>query len=117
VTISGIDTSTKALAAADLGLLNDEGELELVKLIAQFPRIVEAAASAHEPHRVAFYLHELASSLHSHWTRGKDQPQLRFLNEEQPDLTLARLALVRTLASVLASGLGLLGVNAPDEMR
>ncbi|WOJ89456.1 arginine--tRNA ligase [Methylocapsa polymorpha] len=117
VTISGINTSTEALAAADLGLLDDEGELELVKLIAQFPRIVEAAASAHEPHRVAFYLHELASSLHSHWTRGKDQPQLRFLNEEQPDLTLARLALVRALASVLASGLSVLGVSAPDEMR
>jgi arginyl-tRNA synthetase len=78
---------------------------------------MEAAALAHEPHRVAFYLHELASSLHSHWTRGKDQPQLRFLNEERPDLTIARLALVRVLAMVLASGLGILGVSAPEEMR
>ena len=116
-TISGIDLSTQALAAADLGLLQEQGELELVKLIAQFPRVVEAAATAHEPHRLAFYLHELASSLHSHWTRGKDHPQLRFLNEERPDLTLARLALVRSLATVLASGLGILGVGAPDEMR
>jgi arginyl-tRNA synthetase len=117
VAISGIDLSIEALAAADLGLLQDEGEIGLVKLVAQFPRAMDAAALAHEPHRVAFYLHELASSLHSHWTRGKDQPQLRFLNEERPDLTIARLALVRVLAMVLASGLGVLGVSAPEEMR
>ncbi len=116
-TISGIDITIEALSAADLGLLEDEGEQELIRLIAQFPRVVEAAAAAHEPHRIAFYLHDLASSLHSHWTRGKDQPQLRFLNEEQPDLTLARLALVRALATVLASGLGVLGVGALEEMR
>jgi arginyl-tRNA synthetase len=116
-TISGIDLSTTALLAADLSLLEDDGELELVKQVAQFPRVVEAAALAHEPHRLAFYLHELASCLHAHWTRGKDQPQLRFLNEERPVLTVARLALVRVLATVLASGLGILGVGAPGEMR
>ncbi len=116
-TIPGLDLSTSALAAAEFSLLQDQGELELMKLVAQFPRVIEAAALAHEPHRVAFYLHDLASSLHSHWTRGKDQPQLRFLNEEMPNLTIARLALVRVLANLLSSGLGILGVGAPDEMR
>jgi len=116
-TISGIDISSDALAAADLGLLEDPGEIALIKLLAQYPRIVEAAALSHEPHRIAFYLHDLAASLHSHWTRGKDRPQLRFLNEERTDLTVARLALVTAVATVLASGLGILGVSAPEEMR
>ena len=116
-TISGIDISSDALAAAELGLLADPGEIALIKLLAQYPRIVEAAALSHEPHRIAFYLHDLAASLHSHWTRGKDRPQLRFLNEERTDLTVARLALVTAVAMVLASGLGILGVSAPEEMR
>jgi len=116
-TIPGIDISSLALAAADLGLLQDDGEMALIKLIAQFPRIVEAAAFSDEPHRIAFYLHDLASSLHAHWTRGKDRPQLRFLNEKRTDLTAARLALITALATVLASGLGILGVNDPEEMR
>ncbi|VTZ52440.1 Arginine--tRNA ligase [Methylocella tundrae] len=116
-TISGIDLSIEGLAGADFGLLNDRGEIELVKLLAQYPRVIEAAALAHEPHRLAFYLHELASTLHAQWTRGKDQPQLRFLNEEMPNLTIARLGLVTVLAAVLSSGLGILGVSAPDEMR
>ncbi|MGH6857272.1 MAG: arginine--tRNA ligase [Methylocella sp.] len=115
--IAGIDIRSQALAAADLGLLHDEGETALIKLIALFPRIVEAAAISGEPHRIAFYLHDLAASLHAHWTRGKDRPQLRFLNEERTDLTAARLALVTAVATVLASGLGILGVNAPEEMR
>ncbi|MCI0466469.1 MAG: arginine--tRNA ligase [Beijerinckiaceae bacterium] len=115
--IPGIDISNSALAAAGLSLLQDEGEIALIKLIAQFPRIVEAAAQCDEPHRIAFYLHELASSLHAHWTRGKDRPQLRFLNEESRSVTAARLALVSSLAAVLASGLGILGVSAPEEMR
>jgi arginyl-tRNA synthetase len=116
-TISGIDISSRALAAADLSLLQNEGEFALIKLVAQFPRIVEAAALSDEPHRIAFYLHDLASSFHAHWTRGKDRPQLRFLNEQRRDLTAARLALITALATVLASGLGILGVNAPEEMR
>ena len=115
--IQGIDLSSHALAQADLSLLDDEGELALVKLIAQYPRQIEAAALAHEPHRIAFYLHDLASAFHSHWNRGKDQPHLRFINEERRDLTTARLALVVSLTSVLASGLRILGVSAPDEMR
>ena len=115
--VSGIDLSAAALAQADLSLLDDEGETALVKLIAQYPRQIEAAALAHEPHRIAFYLHDLASAFHSHWNRGKDQPHLRFINEERRDLTTARLALVVSLTSVLASGLQILGVSAPDEMR
>ncbi len=117
IAIPDLDTSASALARADLSLLTDEGEINLVKLIAQYPRVIEAAAGAHEPHRVAFYLHELASNLHAHWTRGKEQPQLRFVNEERRDLTSARLALVTAVILVLAAGLGILGVSAPDEMH
>jgi arginyl-tRNA synthetase len=112
-----MDLSAAALARADLARLTDEGEIALIKLTAQYPRVIEAAAFAHEPHRVAFYLHDLAALFHSHWNRGKDQPQLRFVNEKERDLSNARLALVCSLTSVLASGLNVLGVNAPDEMR
>jgi arginyl-tRNA synthetase len=111
------DLSASALAAADLSLLQDAGEMALIKLIAQYPRAVESAAQNDEPHRIAFYLYELASSLHGQWTRGKDRPQLRFLNEERRDLTTARLALVTALSGVLKCGLAILGVSAPEEMR
>ncbi|PWB91497.1 arginine--tRNA ligase [Methylocystis sp. MitZ-2018] len=112
-----IDLSAQSLAEANLALLADEGELALAKMIAQYPRVIEAAAAAHEPHRVAFYLHELSSVFHSHWNRGKDQPQLRFVKSEERELTIARVALVSSLTIVLGSGLRLLGVSAPDEMR
>ncbi|HYA81289.1 MAG TPA: arginine--tRNA ligase [Methylocystis sp.] len=111
------DSSPAALARAKLELLVDEGELELARAIAQYPRQIEAAAAAHEPHRVAFYLYELASCLHAHWNRGKDRPQLRIVNIDARDLSNARVALVLCLIGVLASGLRLLGVSAPDEMR
>lgn len=111
------DFEAAALVDAPLEALDDPGERALMRLIAQFPRQIEAAAAAHEPHRVAFYLHELASALHSHWNRGKDQPQLRFVNEEKRDLTRARVAMVFSLTRVLASGLAILGVSAPEEMR
>ncbi len=112
-----LDLAGPALAASDLALLCDESEQALVKLMAQYPRVIESAAAAHEPHRLAFYLHELASFFHSHWNRGKDQPQLRFVNQDSRDLTCARLALVSGLINVLASGLLVLGVKAPEEMR
>jgi arginyl-tRNA synthetase len=112
-----LDLSGPKLAAADLALLSDESEQALVKLMAQYPRVIESAATAHEPHRLAFYLHELASFFHSHWNRGKDQPQLRFVNQDSRDLTCARLALVTGLINILASGLSVLGVKAPEEMR
>ena len=85
--------------------------------MAEFPRMIEQAAIADEPHRVAFYLHELASDLHSHWNRGKEMPELRFINQENAKMTLARMALLQALASVLASGLSIIGANAPEEMR
>src|SRR5436309_7932033 len=108
----------KFLADAPLELLSDSAELALMKKIAEYPRLVEAAASAHEPHRIAFYLYELASEFHAHWTRGgKESPHLRFIIQSDPRLTVARLALVQGVATVLASGLALLGVGAPEEMR
>jgi arginyl-tRNA synthetase len=112
-----LDLTPETLATADLGYLRDEGEVEIARRLAQFPRVVEAAAAAHEPHRVAFYLYELASSFHSLWNKGKDLPQLRFVKQGDAHSTSARLALVYALRSVLASGLGILGVTAPEEMR
>jgi len=105
------------LAKAPLERLSDEGEMAIMRRIALFPRMVEAASAAHEPHRVAFYLYELASEFHAHWTRGKDLPHLRFIIQNDPETTLARLALVQGIVTVLASGLAVLGVEAPQEMR
>jgi arginyl-tRNA synthetase len=107
----------RQLAAADLRRLDDPAEIALMRRIALYPRLVEAAAGAHEPHRVAFYLYELASEFHAQWTKGKDSPHLRFIIQNDPEITMARLALVQGVVTVLASGLGLLGVGAPDEMR
>ena len=91
--------------------------MAILRRIALYPRLIEAAAAAHEPHRIAFYLYDLASEFHAHWTRGKDVPHLRFIIQNDPELTLARLALVEGIVTILASGLALLGVDAPDEMR
>lgn len=106
-----------SLAAADLSVLTDEAELALIKKLAQWPRLVEAAAEFHEPHRVAFYLYDLASSFHSLWNKGKDAPHLRFIIEDNPKFTMARLSLISGLVGVLASGLAILGVRAAEEMR
>ena len=106
-----------ALSQAALSRLNDAAELTLMRRIALYPRLVEAAAMSHEPHRIAFYLYELASDFHSLWTKGKDAPHLRFIIQNDPDIMLARLALVQGVVTVLASGLAVLGVGAPDEMR
>jgi arginyl-tRNA synthetase len=105
------------LADARVELLRDSGELGILRRIAICPRTIEAAAAAHEPHRIAFYLYELASEFHAHWTRGKDLPHLRFIIQNDPETTKARLALVQGIVTVLASGLALLGVEAPQEMR
>ena len=112
-----LDLSPLAYVDAPLHLLTDEGEKELARMVAQYPRVIEAAAAAHEPHRIAFFLHDLASRFHSHWNRGKDFPSIRFVNVEARETTRARISLVLCLTAVLASGLGLLGVAAPDEMR
>jgi arginyl-tRNA synthetase len=105
------------LKGAPLERLIDTGEVSLLRRIALYPRIIEAAAAAHEPHRIAFYLYELASEFHAHWTRGKDLPHLRFIIQNDRETTKARLALVEGIVIVLASGLDLLGVSAPEEMR
>jgi arginyl-tRNA synthetase len=96
--------------------LTDEGERGLIAMVANYPRLIEQAAAAHEPHRVAFFLNDLAAAMHSHYTRGRERPDLRFINEDHRNLTLARLALVSSLKIVFSSGLAILGVNAPDQM-
>jgi arginyl-tRNA synthetase len=105
------------LAKAPLERLEDPGELALMRRLALYPRLIEAAAIAHEPHRVAFYLYDLASDFHAQWNRGNDASYLRFIIQNDPQMTMARLALVQGVVTVLASGLGLLGVEAPEEMR
>jgi arginyl-tRNA synthetase len=105
------------LKGAPLERLIDTGEVSLLRRLALYPRTVEAAAAAHEPHRIAFYLYELASEFHAQWTRGKDLPHLRFIIQNDRETTTARLALVEGIVIVLASGLKLLGVSAPEEMR
>ena len=101
----------------DLSLLTDEGELALIKRLAQYPRIVEQAAKTHEPHRIAFYLYDLAADLHTQWNRGIEKPDLRFINTDNRKLTGARAMLIKAIGTTLASGLGILGVEPLDEMR
>jgi arginyl-tRNA synthetase len=97
--------------------LTDPAELSLMRRVSEYPRLVEAAAASHEPHRIAFYLYELASEFHALYTKGNYSPHLRFIIQNDSELTLARLALVQGVVTVLASGLAVLGVGAPDEMR
>ena len=112
-----LDLGGGALARSDLGRLGDGAELALIRKIAQFPGIVEASAQAHEPHRIAFYLYDIAAEFHALWNKGKDSPQLRFIYETDRELTRARVALVAATKQVLASGLGILGVKAMHEMH
>lgn len=111
------DLSDAALRKADLALLCDPGEIALIAKMAEFPRLIEQAARADEPHRVAFYLYELATELHQHWNRGKETPGLRFINHGDEILTLARLAMLRAVSFVISSGLAIVGASAPEEMR
>jgi arginyl-tRNA synthetase len=106
-----------ALGRAPLERLTDASETALIRRLGAFPRLVEQASVAHEPHRVAFYLYDLASEFHALWNRGKDSPHLRFIREDDRSLTEARMAMVAATARVLASGLAILGVQAPEEMR
>ncbi|MFK8034141.1 MAG: arginine--tRNA ligase [Hyphomicrobiales bacterium] len=105
------------LVQADVSLLNDQSEILLMRKLAEYPRIVESAAVSYEPHRIAFYLNDLASAFHGHWNKGKDLPQLRFIKADNQKLTRARLALVLAVQIVLRSGLTLLGVEAREELR
>jgi arginyl-tRNA synthetase len=105
------------LGSASVERLTDPAEVDLLKRLALYPRIIEAAALAHEPHRIAFYLYDLASEFHALWTKGRDLPYLRFIMTNDAEITKARLAMVQGVVSVLASGLAVLGVHAPTEMR
>src|SRR4051812_21502959 len=111
------DARVAFLSDAKLERLGDSAELELLKRLALFPRMIEGAAAAHEPHRIAFYLYDLASEFHALWTKGRDLPYLRFIINDDAEMTKVRLAMVQGVVSVLASGLAVLGVHAPDAMR
>ena len=111
------DLSPGNLAGADMSLLADPAELELIRMLANWPKTVEGAAEAHEPHRVAFYLNDVAALFHGLWNKGKDNVRLRFIDEEDADATRARLALVVGVATVIASGLQVMGVTPLDELR
>jgi len=113
----GIDLSAAALRQADLSRLTDESELGLIRTMGNWPRTVESAAEAHEPHRLAFYMYDLASDFHALWTKGKEDVTLRFIVEDDPALTVARLALVRGVQAVVAAGLGIFGVQPVEELR
>ena len=114
---AGIDISDAALAAADLSQLDHPAQIALARKIAEWPRIVDIAARAHEPHRVAFYLYDLASDLHALWNWGNDEPGLRFVGDGDPSATAAKIALARAVGVVISAGLGILGVSPAVEMR
>ena len=113
----GLTTEPAALADADLASLDDEAEFALVRRLAAWPRVVESAAEAREPHRIAFFLYDLAGDFHMLWNRGRDAATLRFLQPDRPAETCARLALVEATAAVIRSGLGVMGVTPVEEMR
>ncbi|MEC7761966.1 MAG: arginine--tRNA ligase, partial [Pseudomonadota bacterium] len=109
--------------AADIGVvpgapsLTDEAEIKVAQKLAEWPRLVEIAARTHEPHRIAFYLYELASEFHALWNKGNDHPELRFLSDSDPQATAAKIALPKAVSVVISAGLGILGVTPLEEMR
>lgn len=113
----GVEKIDRDVLKNNLHLLTDEGELALIRKLAEYPRLVESTAQALEPHRVAFYLYDLASQFHAQWNKGSDNEDLRFIKVNQPDLSYARLGLVQAVLDVLTSGLALVGAGAPAEMR
>ncbi len=113
----GIDVSDAALATTDLISVQHDSEIAVVKKVAEWPRLVEIAARTNEPHRIAFYLYELASDLHSLWNKGNEIPSLRFLQEDDKATSSAKIALVRSVCVVISAGLGILGVTPAEEMR
>jgi len=116
-TEAGLDVSDAALHGADLSSLTHEAEIAVAKKLAEWPRLVEIAARGHEPHRIAFYLYELASELHGLWNRGNDDASLRFLQEGDNATSLVKIALIRAVSIVISHGLGILGVTPAQEMR
>lgn len=113
----GLENFEREELAKHLALLNDESEVALVRKLAEYPRLIETAATHQEPHRLAFYLYDLASAFHSQWNRGSDNPDLRFIKVNDTNLSLARLGLVQVVSDVLVSGLSIIGADAPTEMR
>jgi len=113
---AGVDVSDSTLAASHLSHLGHEAELTMIRKLAEWPRLVEIAAKGNEPHRVAFYLYELASDFHGLWNRGNDDASLRFLQEDQA-ISTAKIALARAVGVVICAGLGILGVTPVEEMR
>lgn len=111
-----LETATDVLAEKASELISDQHELQLVAKLAEYPRVVESAAAAMEPHRIAYYLYDLASVFNAHYNRGRDFPELRFVKPDNRELTLARLGLVGAVAAVLKSGLSITGTSAPEEM-
>ncbi|MGB8623673.1 MAG: arginine--tRNA ligase, partial [Paracoccaceae bacterium] len=114
---AGIAADDLTLVAADLDSLEHAAELAVAKRLAEWPRLVEIAARTHEPHRVAFYLYDLASDLHALWNKGNEEPALRFLQEDDVALSQSKIALARAVAVVISAGLGILGVTPVEEMR
>ena len=113
----GLAIDDSSLADADMGCLNDDAELALIKMLAGWPRLVESAALAREPHRIAYYLNDVAAAFHGLWNKGNDDVSLRFIVPDDEALTRSRLALVRAMAVVIASGLAVMGVAPVEEMR
>ncbi|MEH6831513.1 MAG: arginine--tRNA ligase [Sulfitobacter sp.] len=114
---AGIDVSDAALKSADFSKLDHDAELALLRKVAEWPRLVETAARSNEPHRIAFYLYELAGDLHGFWNLGNSETGLRFIQEDDPATSQAKIALARSVAIVIAAGLGILGVTPAEEMR
>jgi arginyl-tRNA synthetase len=113
---AGLPVTRPELAACDLAPLTDPAELGLIRQMAAWPRVLEGAALHHEPHRIAFYLGDLAASFHALWNQGNERPELRFLRPEAPALTCARLAMIAAVQVVLASGLEVIGVRPVEEL-
>ncbi|WP_050930039.1 arginine--tRNA ligase [Aestuariivita boseongensis] len=114
---AGVAVDDATLQAADLSLISDEAELTVARKLAEWPRLVEIAARTNEPHRVAFYLYELAGDFHGLWNRGNDDPSLRFIQEGDAATSQAKIALARAVSVVISAGLGILGVTPAQEMR
>jgi len=113
---AGVATDIETLQRADLSKLDHEAELKLAQKLAEWPRMVETAARSNEPHRIAFYLYELAGDFHGLWNRGNDVPELRFLQDDAA-VSQSKIALAQAATIVIASGLGILGVKPAEEMR
>ncbi|GGB98941.1 arginine--tRNA ligase [Marivita lacus] len=114
---AGVDVDDTTLATVDLTGMTHESELAVARKLAEWPRLIEIAARTNEPHRVAFYLYELASDLHALYNKGNDVPELRFLQEGNTQATQAKIALARSVSVVISAGLGILGVTPVEEMR